>query len=411
MILFGVVSAPVGAGELPAERKEYLAAQSRKTQQVREINDNLLKQLKPLTGPEEDTFSQVMRFGTRASDAKFEILKAGLKAEFYRATDPKLKTDQQALRSLRNHLQNRVLGSAGIGIPSQGAKEEFRRLVCTEALVILKDLLKNNLDARALAVVLLPELQPVDPTDLDDPRRQILDGSAFTLASILTDEDQPDTIKLIAAYSAGTYLDRVNPGGNVEMRLTEALTSELESWMPADGYQLQLLETLAKVQTPREVAGVQRRAIAFDALASVMQDKRRSYLIRCRAAGALGTVGYDAQIRFEPLAWKVVQVAAEIGSAHNDEPEYPHWRKCGEQLFLSFHQRQGPGENSTEGMLNRASQSQLVQDAYGKVLPLAAGLILNQNINPELITEATEWAGANVPESLAYDGNSPPLNP
>lgn len=405
MTLLSVLIVRVHADDQPAEREEYLAQQKRMTQETREISDNLLSQLKPLTGAEEDTFSNVMRYGTRVSEPDFEILKAGLRAEFFQATDPKLKSNQQGLRILKQHLQNRIIGNAAVGIRGAGAKEEFRRLVCEESLKVLKELLSNNHAARFVAITLLPELQPVNPPNLGDPRRQILDEAATTLADILMDENQPDTVKLIAAYSMSVYLDRVASSGTIQIKLARALISELDSWMPADGYQLQLLETLSRIQAPREVAGVERKAIIFDALASVMQDKRRSYLIRCRAAGALGSVGFDAGIKFDPLAWKVAQLAAEVSRGYEDQPAAPHWDKCGEQLFLAFRGTNG------DGMLNRAPRSDVVREAYAKVLPLAAGLILLNDIDESLITDAETWAAENVPEVLSYDGASPPLQP
>lgn len=411
MTLLTALIAPAHADDMPAERQEYLAEQSRLTQETREISHNLLTSLTPLTGKEEDAFFKAMRNGIREGDPNFEILKAGLQAEFFKATDPKLKTDQQGLRILKQYLQNRLIGNAGVGIRGGGAKEEFRRLVCVETHKILKELLKNNHGARYVAIMLLPELQPVNPAGPNNPSRQILDDSALTLASILMDDEQPDSVKLNAAYAIGVYLDLVDPGGSIENKLTTALVSELESWLPADGYQLQLLDSLSRITTPREVSGIQRRAVPFDGLTSVLQDKRRSYLIRCRAAGALGTVGYDDKIRFDPLAWKIAQLAAETGSAWENQPALPHWQKCGEQLFLAFRPSGDQDAEQTDGLLNRAPRSEKVRGAYVKVLPIAAGLILSQGVDESLISEAATWASENVPDNLAYDPASPPLQP
>lgn len=390
-------------------RQQYAGTQGKMVQATRQINKNLAAALPAVTRKQEDAFNDTMREGTRETDPKFEDLKAGLKTEFFKATDPEFKTDQQGFQTLKTRLQSRILGRAGNGIRSSQEREAFRKLVCRESLSILKVLLQNNFQARSLAITLLPELQTVNPSRSDDPSRRIFEEAANTLVEVLMDENQPDAIKLGAAQSIIVYLERVKPGGIIEIKFATALSSELESSLPEDGYQFFLVEALSKIRTARQVAGVKRSAVAIETLANVMQDKRRAPVIRCHAAGALGSVGSDAQIKFEPLAWKTVQLAAEMGAAYNANPKSMHWNKCSEQLFLAFHQK---GKEPVGGMLNRAPESTLVRDAYRQILPICLAMLDGSAaIDSALLTNANAWAKANQPANLQFDAASPAVNP
>jgi hypothetical protein len=223
------------------------------------------------------------------------------------------------------------------------------------------------------------------------------------------DGNQPDAIKLGAAQSIIVYLERVEPGGIIEIKFATALGSELESWLPEDGYQFFLVEAMSKIRTARQVGGIKRRAIAIETLVNVMQDKRRAPVVRCRAAGALGSVGSDARIKFEPLAWKTVQLAAEMGAAYNANPKSMHWNKCSEQLFFAFHQKR---KEPVDGMLNRAPESALVRGAYEQILPICLTMLDSPAaIDSALLTNANVWTKANQPANLQFDADSPAVNP
>ena len=404
-------TAAYGDDDDSIKRQQYAGMQGKMVQATRQINKNLAADLPAVTRQQEDAFNDAMRDGTRETDPQFEDLKAGLKTEFFKATDPAYKTDQQGFQSLKTRLQSRILGRAGNGIRSSQERETFRKLVCRESLGILKKLLQNNFQARSLAITLLPELQTVNPSRSDDPSRRIFDEAADTLVEVLMDENQSDAIKLGAAQSIIVYLEKVKPGGIIEIKFATALSSELESWLPEDGYQFFLVEAMSKIRTAREVVGVKgkQRAIAIETLVNVMQDKRRAPVIRCRAAGALGSVGSDAQIKFEPLAWKTVQLAAEMGAAYNVNPKSIHWNKCSEQLFLAFHQK---GKEPVGGMLNRAPESTLVRDAYKQILPICLAMLDSPAaIDSALLVNARKWTIENQPANLQFDAASPAVNP
>ena len=393
-----------------SDRDKYAGDQRLQVQKIRQINNNLVEAIPPLAGTQEDAFRDALRNGTRPGAPNFQALQDGLRWEIYKATDPAYKTNQPGFQALNKRLRQNILYIAGQGIGGRREKEEFRELVCSQALVFLKDLLSNNFLARSLAIELMPALE----TNTDARQRRILDAAADALIEVLADEQQPDAIKLRAAESIALYLENVDPGAQIEIRFALAIQEELKSSLPADAYQLHLIEALSRIRAAREVIGVNQRAVVLDSLVAALQDADRAPVVRCSAAGALGSAGIDQRIALEPLAWKVAQLSAQMGAAYNKKPKYDFWGKCSLELFLAFHHKEEPprGEQPEDGMLNRAARSELVRNAYAHVLPICREILDSpSSIDAAIINAAASWTEQNQPSDLRYDAESPPVKP
>ncbi|MCH2200732.1 MAG: hypothetical protein MK102_02075 [Fuerstiella sp.] len=391
-----------------AEREEYASQQRKRVRDARDINVNLCNTITKLKFAEEDNFRKILRNGTQNDT---ETLKNGLRWEIYRASDPVYKSNPAGFQGLKARLQNNILSNAGVGIGGRRQRLEFRKLVCSEALICLKELLENNFQARSLAVELLPSLETVT----DARQRQIFDDAADVLIEVLANEQQPDAIKLRAAESIALYLQNCDPGALIEIKFAAAVRDELDSWLPATGYQIHLIDALSRVRAAREIVGTTRRPVVIETLVAVMQDKRREALIRCRAAGALGLAGIDDSIKGAPLAWKVVQLSAEMAAAYNQDSSYKHWSTCGLELFFAFKDRDASSQRgqSLNGMLNKFDQSALVQSAYAQALPVIAAVLDRQGeVDAATIESVNKWVSDNQPNDLSFDAKtSAAVNP
>ena len=397
------------AGESTTERARYRGEQRQKVQLAREINDDLSAAIPKRNRTQEEAFKNVMRTGTRPGTLEFQALQEGLKWEIYRATKSEFKTNRTAFQGVKKHLRQGILHLAGQSIAGRREREEFRQLVCTEVLKLLKDLLKNNFQARSLAIELIPALE----INTDSKQRQILRAAADALVEVLDDQEQPDAIKLRATESIVLYLENVNPGAQIEIKFARAIRDELKSRLPATPYQLHMIDALSRIRAAREVVGVNRRPIVIETLVSVIQDKERDPVVRCSAAGALGTVGIDQQIDLESLAWKVAELAAEMGAAYNQNSEYQFWGTCSLELFLAFHHERAPapGQQPADGILNRAPGSRLVRQAYDHVLKICLAMLDHpEQIDQALVVGAAAWVKANQPKNLRFDPGSPPVS-
>jgi len=389
----------------------YLASQRKMHKEVKAISNDLNAGVKPPSRQDIRDFGQSLSTGIRATDPNFESFRSVLRFTLFQLSDPALKADPLGLQAVKTQIEGRF-DRAGNRIGGQGEREKFREQFFDEAMEALKELLQNNFEARSVAIELLPLLLT---SGKNDPvaRRRMLPSVASVLAGILADGKQPDTVKARAVQSMRLYMARVNTSALVQVEFATAIKSELESVLTAAEYQYLMVETLGFVSTPREVAGEQR-ALVFEAIASVMQDKRRHFRVRCRAAGALGRIGFDKKIDFEPLAWKTVQLAVEVGAAYNNDSAQKYWPECGLQLYLAFHHldKGGATAKNPQGMLNRAPNSELINLGYALVLPIAKGLYFKHPEIPEAaLASATAWIAENKPASLKFDQASPELQP
>lgn len=408
-------SAPTAAPQQSTE--EYLAAvmqQQRLTQQIRNIR-------KPLLSREaEKEFIKVSRnyrslLGNGpnlASATDQALIRQGLEYRILRASDPAVQESPRLMANALNDLR-RDLKSAGSQITNPQNRSRFREDVCREAHRILRMLLDNSLDARSFAISVLVDLEVV-PAAFQQTRIIILDEAAVTLAEILTDASQPDTIRAIAAAQIERFLRTTDAVPVVQMNLARTLATELARWNTDPAYQLVLIDALARVTTPREVVG-KNTPTAIEALAATMADRNRRIDVRCRAARGVGRVGFDAQINFDPLAWKVVQLCAETGEFFNGEPGNQAFAVCAADLYLAFHHmtrdEASPDSRNPAGMLNRAPTSQLVKAAYSEALKVVLPMLDNAKAIPKNdLKSVFEWASQNAPSSLVFDQNATPLS-
>ena len=389
--------------------EKYRQKQREMVQAVRDIRTNLLtEEVVNEFKRVERQFNGVIASGTKERGPGFKVLQAGLRYRVYSAADPARQTAVGMETVLKN--LDRNLHSAGQAINDRQEKQRFRTLVCRETLSLLRELLDNDFDARSFAIGILPELET---STSRDRRLEIHDDVDEVLTEILADPDQPDAVKVRAAQSITLYLEKYDPGTQVEMSFARAVRAQLSNPNTDVAYQYFLLNALARIRAGREAVGTPRRATVIETLSAVLQDQRRQMLVRCRAAGALGEVGYDQQIRFEPIAWKVAQLGVEAAVQYNASPNDPDWAECGERLFLAFHhedrdRRDGP---NPQGFLNRIPESELVRGAYAQLLPIAAKMTFGQNVPEKAIVSAHRWVKENTPDDLKFGPYADPLMP
>lgn len=402
---------PAYAQDFSAEQEAYLATQRKMHKEVAAISDDLNAGVKPPSRQEFSDFRQSLSAGIRKTDPKFESFRSVLRFMILQLSNPELKKNALGLQGVKTQIEGRF-NQAGNRIGASAQRGQFRELFFEEVIEHLKGLLSNNFEARSVAIELLPSLLTSGPRD-PFQRRQMLPSVASVLTGILKDENQPDTVKARAVQSMHLYLARVNASALVQIEFATAIKQELEPAVTAAEYQYLMVDTLGLVSAPREVAG-QQRAVVFETLANVIQDKRRHFRVRCRAAGALGRIGFDKAIDFEPLAWKTVQLAAETGEAYNEDRSLNHWPECGLQLYLAFHHldKDGATARNPQGMLNRAPSSELINLGYAQVLPIAKGMYFSHPSIPEdVLTSAMAWVTENKPDNLKFDPASPELEP
>jgi hypothetical protein len=153
--------------------------------------------------------------------------------------------------------------------------------------------------------------------------------------------------------------------------------------------------------------------------AAILDDRSRPIEVRCLAAVGVGRGAFDNQMKFDPLAWKIAQLAADVSIAFNRDPGNAKWPNCGASLIFAFRHYNEPEASAAnltdrKGLLNRsgANPSKTIADAAPLVTIVGVGLIRNTDPLPiDQLKPLAEWLQANQPQSLVWDDNSPPLSP
>lgn len=375
-------------------------------------------EFKPLLAAEAETefnkisteYRRIIQNGPSLSNARdAQIVQQGLEFRIFRATDPANQASPRIMTMVLGDLR-RDLKTIGSQLSNPQAKQRFRQEVMTIVHGMLVKLMDNNLDARIFAISILPDLDVVAKA-AGQSRVTILDLVPETLAALQTDANQPDAVRVNVAVQAGRFLKTTEALPVNQMKIAKALGTELARTDTEAAYQLQLIDSLSLIAHPREVVGKPIPSV-FESLKNVMCDRSRFITIRCRAAAGLGRIGYDAQINFDPLAWKVAEVAGDAAQYFNQSPGNPAFAVCGLDLYLAFHQGSAAelsGPNPT-GMLNRAPRSQVVSEAYKTTLKVILPLMENTKPIPQAeLASVVDWAQQNVPANLSYDANGTPV--
>jgi hypothetical protein len=348
-----------------------------------------------------------------SATADKEVMTQGLRYRIYRATDPQVQASPflmgQALLDIR-----RELNSCGSLILNKSSKERFREEVMVLAHGLLLDLLKNNLDARMFALAILNELE-IRSKGPDQPRTDILGKVPETLQQVISDADAkvPDAVRAAAAVQVRKFLEKTDALPVVQMQLGSALRTQLARTDTEVTYQKTLIEALCRVSWPREIVG-QATPSVFDALLKVVADPKRDISVRCMAARGFGRIGYDSEINFDVLAWKVAQLAVQAGEKFNEDPGNPEFPFCGSDLYLAFHHLdadEAKDPKNIKGMLNRAPRSTVVKDAYQLILKIVGPMLAasGEPIPAEDLQAVKDWTEKNVPADLKFDAAGIPV--
>lgn len=413
--------AAAAASDLSSSEEAYKAHVAKQQQLARKLTS--LK--KPLLAPDaEQNFNRnVSRFyrtlmttGPNLSAAQDQaIMKQALEFRLFRAADPEVQASPQRMSLILGEVR-RDLGSCGSQILNAQNKKRFREDVFLIAHDLLNQLLENNLDARSFALTVLLELETVSKEAGKNTRTEILEKVPDTLLAVLTDPspEQPDAVRAVAAAQIRRYLQITEALPVVQMKLAGGLSRQLMRTDTEYAYQRILIDALVQITQPREVSGKPVPTV-FETLLKVVSDRSRPVVVRCEAARGFGRVGYDPQIAFDPLAWKVAQLAAETGAAYNEAPENPEFSVCGAGLYLAFHHLNADEAKDTtnvKGMLNRDARSTVVKGAYEQILKIAGPLLSASGapVPDEDLKAINDWVTASMPENLKYDANGTPVS-
>lgn len=392
----------------PDTQAEYDAAQKAAVMQLRKTEGLLTPEVFSEYEKVKREYRDIIYRGTTERNARaLEIIEAGLAYKLYALSDRTVQDDPRGTENAFTSI-DRDIGRAGGGLTNADDKKRFRQLLFRRAFPYIQSLLKNNYVSRSLALEVLLKMEVVQARG--QGRIEMFDQTHEVIVSILEDPTQPDAVKVRAANSAKRYLQRARAVPRIENQIGMAMALEAKRRFVGIPYQNALLMALEKMNAPRQLVSP-RQPIALKVAVELMADKNQPIRTRCRAARLAGRTSFDNQVKYEPVAWLITDVALETALLFSQSKEKSDisWQLCGWYLYTAF-----KAENRTEtkariGMLNRDADSKVVSGAYQAMLPLVKHLLAQKGSLTTAVGNANTWYQANKPANLIYDTTCPPI--
>ena len=329
--------------------------------------------------------------------ADLENLSLVLKYRLFQATDPSFVADSDNVKNLFNEMDREIRGAGGQAGNAQRTKA-YRQKYCDAVLAVAKQMFDNNLDARSIAIQIIKELY-VNKTAAGLTENH--SESMTALLGLLKDPEQPDSVKVMAAAAVGYVLSNTSVIPQEQDSVSDTIAAELDRPCTEVAYQLLLVDTLFNVTQPRRSSG-RRETNVMRTFVKLVDDRERPLQVRCRAAFGIGQGAYDAKVDFDPLTWKVANLALEASVFFNQAPGDPAWQQCGADLFFAYRHidKNGLAKQPPmlpQGMMNRAATSVPVNESGSlSAFKIAVPLVVNSAKIPQADQlELKAWIDAN----------------
>ncbi len=419
-VLFGLLCFVCGTGlaqeQLGAENVgiavclEKIQEQQKLTRDIRDIRN-------PLPRPEnadklKREYSRLLAAGF-SSPAETKVIQDYLAWNILQATDPNFAQSSKNMQNLIDDVQDDVARAAtGIGNPANQATA--RKKYCAEVLKVTKQLLDNNLDSRLMAVRLMQVLYDVMGVQ-NGAKARLHPEALVTLLSVLNDPKQPDSVKVGTVSSIRNIMMNCDVVEQDQFRICDAIGKELSRPCTEAGFQLVLIDAVYEISKARRTVGA-AEPTAFKLLAAVINDRSKPIEVRCHAARGIGRGAFDQQMKLDPLAWKITQLAGDAALEFSKDTGNPKWPECGIDLLLAFRHLSAPEATGAvlerKGLMNRDEKSTVIKEAAPFITTVSLKLIGNKgNFTVQELTPLAQWIKANQPASLSWDSNAPALSP
>jgi len=286
---------------------------------------------------------------------------------------------------------------------SRNAKRDVRKYIMQVVADKSPKLFNYHFVARLNGAILLADMSELNEVDGDGrnnpPVRCI--RAMDSLVHLLDDPDdkgrkQPDAVRVWGVEGLvriGTVPD-LKPA--IRTQVGEVLARNLTSSnSDHDWLQWRLASAVGSVGV---AYNLDKRPFAPEALASVLIDTKRSWLVRAEAAQSLGRLPLDRDVDLSLVAHEVAELAQQMGDAYLKNPEDAMWKLTFLKLYLAF--KPGSDEDATagRGLLTQVSSKgslaaykKTVQEAFDLVLPIVKKVLTPpQNIEDSL-SKLKDW--------------------
>jgi hypothetical protein len=153
------------------------------------------------------------------------------------------------------------------------------------------------------------------------------------------------------------------------------------------------------------------------ALAQVLADTERPWLVRAEAAQSLGRLPYDSNIDVGLLAYEIAQLAQQMTEAFNKQPKVPIWKLCFMKVYGGFKPlEEEDGTRQKRGLLAQvesrpalSAYKKTVQESFDLVLPLVIKVVGDPEGIDVSLANLKKWLDTNAPKNFKIHPDEDPI--
>ena len=226
-------------------------------------------------------------------------------------------------------------------------------------------------------------------TDLNDIEAEMNDGTAISCVSaseplfaLLKDTSQLEPLRWTAVKGLVRIHDVPDLKTGIKHEIVHALVDQMNHCEGAHfWYQFRLAEALGQLKTVDDEA---KKPIVVTALARIVVDTTRNYLVRTTAAQSIGRLPLEGKINTSLLAFEMARLGAQMSEEYEKHPGRPEWTTCFLKLHNAFHILSADDKKRMVGLLTQvqakpglAAHKKAVQDSYELLSPLIQEVLRN----------------------------------
>ena len=300
--------------------------------------------------------------------------------------------------------------------PSKGNPKTVRKFLLKFVADEAPKLFEFHVIARLNGAILLSELCDIPETDGDNksPAIPCVRGGP-PLMEMVKDEKQLTAVRIWGVN--GLVRLAILPEVNAQLRaqIVETLVAQMNSSGKEHGwYQMRLAEGLGKLNV---IQNQDKRPFVPQALARVLTDTERPWIVRAEAAQSLGRLPYDSNIDVGLLAYEMARLAQQMTEAYNKQPKLSIWKLCFMKVYGGFKPlEEDDGSKQKRGLLAQvdsrpalSTYKKTVQESFELVLPLVVKVVGEDKEVDVSLANLKKWLDGNAPKNFKIHADEEPI--
>ena len=300
--------------------------------------------------------------------------------------------------------------------PQKGNPKIVRKFLLKLVAEEAPKLFEYHAMARLQGAILLGELGEIPETDADGKSPAIpCTRGAAPLIEMVKDSQQLTEVRIWGVNGLVRLAALPEVNSQLRGQIVDTFVSQLiSSSKEHQWYQFRLVEGLGKFNV---VHNQEKRPFVPQALARVLTDTNRPWLVRAEAAQSLGRLPYDTNIDVGLLAYEMARLAQQLTEAFNKQPKLAIWKLCFMKVYGGFKPLDDDeASKQKRGLLLQvdarpalSTYKKTVQESFELVLPLVVKVVGDPQGIDVSLANLKKWLDLNAPKNFKIHPDEDPI--